>query len=258
MTSITNRGINNNGGHQDASGQEDQQPPPYATDNGSNQSTQSNLPTAASARLRLDLWNTRSGFNVTHGREDHQLYHIRRYNEVNKPDLVLYGGYDFHGPQLAVIKFVNFTKSFGLYFGGARKPADGDYDVVRCASTVGALRGPEYRFEIEDATATGSGKRERQRLHWRQTKENVVSKLFPTRDYTLIDEANDEIVAVYTEHSFDAYGKLKGTLEMRAPLNENAQIAALLIVMAILEKMRRKLGVAGRQGLVAKPAWMTR
>lgn len=198
-------------------------------------------------RRLLKVWNTRVGYDITDA-DEHQLYYLRHYQVVETPDLIIYGGYA-REIRLGHVQFVKYAKDFGIYMGGAEHPADEDYDLVRYAPGTGFLRGPSYRFEV-DVHEPRDGEPRRRRLHWRRTKETLRATLFPTRDFTLYDEATGETVAVYTEKSFEGNGKLKGTMELKQPLTEEVQIFAMLVVISVLEKLRRQVSLGARQGAI--------
>lgn len=191
-----------------------------------------------------EIWNTHTGLNVTYG--EHQIYYIGRYKQRDTPDLIIYGGYDQHGPQLALAEYIPYDKDFNIYLGGLKHPGKADWDTVRSASDGRMFHSPYYRFEAY-STPTDTEQRVKQRLHWKKTHESKLgASRFSTRDFKLIDESSDDIIAVYTEHNLGSPGHLKGKIEYRRKMDENVEIAALAVLMALLEKMRRNLRQGGR------------
>ncbi|EME83956.1 uncharacterized protein MYCFIDRAFT_195143 [Pseudocercospora fijiensis CIRAD86] len=125
------------------------------------------------------------------------LYYLASYQAQNTPDLILYAGYDSKGPQLALAKFENSTKNFKTYIGGQKSPAGDDWDTKTRESTLGASR-------------------------------------FSPRDYKLVEEGNDGVVAVYLERKFG-----EGVVKWRVKVSEVAEMQALMVLLGLLEKSRR-------------------
>ncbi|KAK4549930.1 hypothetical protein LTR36_005231 [Oleoguttula mirabilis] len=186
--------------------------------------------------------HTSSGLNITH--DEHQLYYIGRYDHQAKPELALYGGYDAYGPQLALAKFGLREKDFAIYLGGLKHPGANDWDVVRHATDGRLFHHPLYRFEITSSTASTDDRapRVKQRLHWQKTHESKLgASYFSMRDFKLVDEGgDDEVLAVFTDHG------RAGKLEFRRRVDERVEIAALITLMAMVERMKRVVGAAAK------------
>lgn len=200
-------------------------------------------PTSTTDCRTYKIYNTSAGLNVTVNEQ--QLYYVGRYEVIDTPDIIVYGGYDQSGPQLALVQFVKFDKNFKLYLGGLKHPAAHDWDTVRLATEGRFITHNFWRFELPPDPSVPDSKR--RRVQWTKTHDSKLrASKFSIRDYKLVHEADDEILAVYTEHSLGTPGALKGKLEFRQRLGDNAELAALTVVMALLEKMRRTLRQGGR------------
>jgi hypothetical protein len=221
--------------------------PSYSTIDPSRRPNASDVTTAESSSSRdfrtLEIYNTSNGFSVTE--DERQMYYIGRYEIRDKPDLIIYGGYDHSGPQLALARFIRFEKNFEIYLGGLKTPDKQDWDVVRCATEGRLFHTDFFRFELPaDQHANDSRKR---KVHWTKTHDsNLGASRFSIRDYKLMNEADDSLYAAYIEHSLGTPGKLKGRLKFYQPLHEYAELAALMVVMALIERQRRTLRQAGR------------
>lgn len=67
------------------------------------------------------------------------------------------------------------------------------------------------------------------------------------RDYTLVDERDDEVVAVFVEH-FSL--EINGTMTFRRELDAKAEMSALMVLLLLLEKSRRRM-VAVSKGVAS-------
>ncbi|KAI6894676.1 hypothetical protein KC318_g6436 [Hortaea werneckii] len=187
------------------------------------------------------------GLNIIYN--GNQLYYIGRYHQLDFPDIIVYGGYDASGPQLAQGEFTKFQKDFSIYVGSQRHPRGGEeWDVVRQASEGGRLfsfirDSPFWRFETlcsrrgEDES---EGKVDRRKLFWMRTHESHLgASRFSSRHFKLVDESSEAVVAVYTQCGVGLAGQKAGEISWRMQLGERAEIAALMVISMILLKMAR-------------------
>ncbi|GAB1741333.1 hypothetical protein NU219Hw_g6571t1 [Hortaea werneckii] len=185
------------------------------------------------------------GLNIIHN--GNQLYYIGRYHQLDFPDMILYGGYDASGPQLAQAAFTKFQKDFSIYVGSQRHPRGGEEcDTVRQASEGGKLfsfirDSPFWRFEtLCSRRGEGEGKVDRRKLSWMRTHESHLgASRFSSRHFKLVDESSEAVVAVYSQCGVGLAGHKAGEISWRMQLGERAEIAALVVISMILLKMAR-------------------
>jgi hypothetical protein len=167
---------------------------------------------------------------------DGALYYVTHYDEVNTPDIVLFAGYDSKGPRLAQTRFIPSSKDFKFYIGGLKTPTGDDWDLVRYAQGR-PLSHASYRFQT--SSTDSNGRTLHQKYNWKKTSDSKLgaSKL-SRRDYRLVDESNDEVVATFAEkYSL----KTKGTMTFRKDLDAFSEMAALMVLLSLLEKSRRRM-----------------
>ncbi|KAK4575166.1 hypothetical protein LTR86_001018 [Recurvomyces mirabilis] len=222
-----------------------ERPPAYtATDPNSPSGTATASNNAIDQQVHtFEIYTTHTGLNVTNSR--HQLYYIRHYEIADHADLIIYGGYDYHGPQLSMVKFTPFQKNFEVYLGGLKRPGKQDWDAIRFMPEGTIFHHDFYRFELPaDTSVTGSRKRN---VHFTKTHSGKLgASKFSIRDFKLVDESDDTVLGVYTEHDLGIPGTLKGKLKFCVPVGSNAELHALTVVMALIERMRRTLRQGGR------------
>lgn len=180
-----------------------------------------------------------------------QLYYIGRYNRLDSPDMIVHGGYDASGPQLAQGAFTKFQKDFSIYVGSQRHPRDGEeWDTVRQASEGGRLfsfirDSPFWRFEtLCSRRDEDEGKLVRRKLFWMRTHESHLgASRLSSRHFKLVDESSEAVVAVYTQCGIGLAGHKAGEISWRMQVGERAEIAALMVISMVLLKMARAKNV---------------
>lgn len=182
-----------------------------------------------------ELYNAGAGLEVIDG--ERQLFYIGRHPQVDTADLIVHGGRDCHGPQLALADISNRDHDIKIYLGGLKNPSPPDWNIVRCVSDGKLFHSPCYRF---DAMSSLHGQRSKRHMYWQKTHDSKLgaSKL-SQKDYKLVDEADGEVLAVYTEHHLGTPGKWKGKINFRTKIGEEAEVAALTALMAVIEKAKR-------------------
>ncbi|KAK5728184.1 hypothetical protein LTR17_012089 [Elasticomyces elasticus] len=203
-------------------------PPAYSTIDLAENPSESSHNSAAVSNT-YEIYNTTTGLDVTNS--GRQIYYIGRYNAPTSPDILAYGGYDHNGPWLAQANFRLSEKSLHFYLGGLKYPTKDDFDTVRCLTEGHILHTDFFRFEVSDQFST------KRKLHWTKTRDSKLgASRFSIRDHKLVDECSEEVIAVYTEHGFGMADTLKGRLVFHQPLGDNAELAALVVVIAINER----------------------
>lgn len=191
---------------------------------------------------KYGIYGLGSGLDVKLG--ENNVFHVSTYDKKDNADVIIYGGYDSHGPQLGLTKFTQQREDFDVYLGGLRSPGAGDWDVVQCASDGRMFHSPYYRFHVPLPSTSGASKK---KLQWKKTHESELgSSRFSTKDFKLIDEDNDEVVAVYIDcKSGIIHKNLRGEIDFRCQLGDSVETAVILVLLTILERRARYLkGVA--------------
>ena len=211
------------------------------------QQTFSNIPcTSAHA---YELHHLGASLTINHPDSQAALFFVGRYEKQNVSDVIIYRGADSKAPYVAQAKFTAFKKDFHLYVGGLQIPDKDDWDVVRCASEGRMFHSDFCRFEVQlppDDTnydRPPGSRYSRRKLAWKKTHDpRLGASRLSIRDFKLVDEASDEVVAVYLERAMGGVmSKPQGRIHLREKFNEDAELATLVSLMAILERMRRHM-----------------
>lgn len=167
-------------------------------------------------------------------KEGNTLYYVGHYQAIDTPDMILYAGYDNHGPQLALANFIPYSKDLKTYIGGLKSPTDDDWDIARCAGG-GIFKEPSYRFE----TRSDQAGQKKAKYYWKKTSDSKLgASRWSPRDYKLVRESDEEVIAVYVEHRLGSE-TLKGTIRFRQKLNDFAEMASMMVLLSLLEMSRR-------------------
>ena len=166
-------------------------------------------------------------------RNDRNLYHVNIHGRATNPSLTIYGGYDAHDPQLATARFQLAEEDFQILIGSQYNESKDSWSTVRCASDGKLLSSPYYRFE---AKQSGSARK----MFWQKTHDSSLgSSLLAIRDFKLVAEESEAVVAVYNESSGSWTKRvttLKGKIAFKEDLGEEAEPTAILVLLTILFK----------------------
>ncbi|KAK5746446.1 hypothetical protein LTR17_000826 [Elasticomyces elasticus] len=202
-------------------------PPAYSAVDLAQKAPDSSQDSAAVSNV-YEIYNTTTGLNVTNS--GRQTYYLGRYNAPTSPDILAYGGYDHNGPWLAQANFLLSEKSIRIYLGGLRHSAKDDWDTVRYSTEGHVFHTDFFRFEFLT----------KRKLHWTKTRDRKLgASRLSIRDHKLVDEVSEDVVAVYTEHNLGMADTLKCRLVFHQRLGDNAELAALVVVIAINERLQR-------------------
>ncbi|CZT20318.1 uncharacterized protein RCC_06177 [Ramularia collo-cygni] len=162
------------------------------------------------------------------------LYYVGHYQKIDTPDLILYAGYDKHGPQLAQASFIPDSKDLKIYIGGLKTPAKDDWDIVRSAGG-GMFKDPNHRFE----TKSSNPAERKTKYYWTKTSDRKLgASRWSPRDYKLVRESDEEVIAVYAERHMGSWS-MKGTILFREKMNEFAEMASMMVLLSLLEMSMR-------------------
>jgi len=183
--------------------------------------------------------STASGFDVLPSKSKNAdpIYHINRPGT----GVYLYRGSDNRSPRLAQARLnLGSSRRMDIYIGNSREPAEQDWEVVRYSKeSHGFLkRATEiWRFDVREPGPAGGIKR---KLAWHSTHGN----------FALRDEETDVVLADHADKSLMGdcgYGSTLGTTAWKEACSQEVEVAALVTLMAILERRRggaRQVGKA--------------
>lgn len=220
-------------------------PPTYssidpAAHTGSKDCQHSDLSPKGAHELELHA-STRGSASLHIKNKGNTLYYLGLYQSIDTPDMILYAGYDNHGPQLALASFVPYSKDLKIYIGGLKAPSGDDWDITRCQGG-GMFKDPWHRFETRSRGPSGK----KGKFYWQKTSDRKLgASRWSPRDYKLVRESDDEVVAVYVEHHLGS-GSVKGTIRYREKMDEMAEMTSMMVLLSLLEVSRRYMKSVAR------------
>jgi hypothetical protein len=155
-----------------------------------------------------------------------------------KPDVLLFRGPDKQGhPMAAVARWKSmFGKTVDFGIGDAGAHLENSTSIPWEAMTAQrSLKMNDHRFKVP---GDPSGKL----YMWKRTHHEGVEKghnSLSSNNFKLLDMSNNEIVATFANNRFKSWKKF-GKLTFRQDLGEQAEMAALITCLALVEKGRRR------------------
>jgi hypothetical protein len=184
------------------------------------------------------------GLEIKQG--ERNLYHVSIHGGRKHPSLTIYGGYDSHGPQLPSTRFTVTDDDFDVFIGGQYSEGQNEWNKVRLASDGKLFHSDYYRFESKASRSSESKKK----IYWQKTHDSKCgSSLLAIRDFKLIDELTENVVAVYNEQSgwwSKANTTLKGNIYVLDELGDELQATAMLVLLTMLCKANEDWKDLGR------------
>lgn len=216
-----------------------ERPPTYSSIDPAGRSSYQGLETVAQQADPYELeihvpFSGSSSLHIKHN--DNTLYHLGHHHALDIPDMILHAGYDSHGPQLALASFIPDSKDLKIYIGGLKAPTTDDWDIARCAGG-GTFKHSRHRFETRSNDTAGK----KVKYFWEKTSDRKLgASRWSPRDYKLVRESDDEVVAVYVEHHLGS-GTVKGAIRFREKMNDFAEMASMMVLLCLLEMSRRHM-----------------
>lgn len=220
-------------------------PPSYTTIDPSSAPGYEHEATIERAPSSLHLHRTRYGIEIFDPANLRaSRYYVGRYQVLDHPDVILHRGPDKSHPIVGQATFDHSHKDFVISVDeSARTSADRD-EIVRCMSNAKFFSHDSYQFTIP----VNSHAPEKS-LVWKHTHNaQFGSSAWRPKDFKLAEEATGEVVAVYISLS-DTDSEM-GRLDWKVSCSVDEEMRALVVLMALFERIRRSKKQAGRAVVV--------
>lgn len=186
-------------------------------------------------------------FDATNDREPR--FYVGRYQVLDHPEIVLYRGSDRNHPAAGQATFSRSEKDFIIAVDGPATALMTQRELVRCISSQKMFGADSYQFTVPESTESEEDNAMSQNLVWKHTHDaHLGSGVWKTKDFKLMDEATQQVVAVYINLS--ETNNVMSRLEWKMPRSLEAEIRALVVLMAFIERIRRSKKQAGRAVVV--------
>ncbi|PLB49615.1 hypothetical protein P170DRAFT_357589 [Aspergillus steynii IBT 23096] len=166
------------------------------------------------------------------------LYHVENsLIRPKKPDLTVHGGMDESAPIVAVCKFLHFSRHLKVGLGDPQNISDVQWEDLVCMN----YQLTKYRWQM--TMRSPYGEVIKRSFVWKRTHsvgvEDSKPSILSSRNYKLVNEQTDRIVAVFTSNSLKSFTKC-GKLQIHADYGREFELMVILTVLALYEKQRRR------------------
>ncbi|KAB8227438.1 uncharacterized protein BDW43DRAFT_304600 [Aspergillus alliaceus] len=153
-----------------------------------------------------------------------------------KPDLTFHAGNDKNAPVVGVSKFLHFSRHMKLGLGDPQ-----NINTVEWEDLVSQnLKHNKYRWQM---TVRGVSGAERRAFMWKRTHSVAVegssASIWSSRNFKLVDEQTEQIVAIFTSSAFKSVKK-SGKLQISSNYGQEFDLMVLITVLSLYEKQRRR------------------
>ncbi|CAL5867730.1 uncharacterized protein PFLUO_LOCUS1949 [Penicillium psychrofluorescens] len=164
----------------------------------------------------------------------------------NKPDITLHAGSDTSAPIVAVSQFLKLSHNYKLGLGNPDDPGNMQWEDMRRES----IRGNKHRIEmnIRDSSSPDTPTQRRSFL-WKRTRhvmvEDSTRRWGSVRNYKLVDERSDQVVAVFTsERTYSKCGKI----QIKVEYGDDFDRIVFISCLSLYEKAKRRARAASAGG----------
>lgn len=174
------------------------------------------------------------------------LYHVENsLIRPKKPDLTVHAGVDASAPIAAVCKFLHFSRHFKVGLGDPQSISDVQWEDLVCLN----YQLTKFRWQLTQRSPYDEVFK--RSFVWKRTHHVGVGDTKPSilssRNYKLVDEQTDRIVAVFTSNTLKSFTKC-GKLEIHVDHGRDFDLMVILTVLALYEKQRRRSNSANGGG----------
>ena len=181
--------------------------------------------------------------------ETEPRYYVGRYQGLDHPDVILHRGGDRSRPAASQATFSHSGKDFVIAVDGPARCLTAAQEVVRCISSHNIFGADSYQYTIPANTTPEESAAKAQSLTWKHTHSSQLgSAAWKSKDFKLMDDATEQVVAVYINLSDT--NNVMSRLEWKMSCSIDQEIRALTVLMAFIERIRRFKKQASRASVV--------
>ena len=181
--------------------------------------------------------------------EKEPRYYVGRYQGLDHPDVILHRGGDRSRPAAGQATFSYSEKDFVIAFDGPASSPTANQEVVRCISSHSIFGADSYQYTVSAETSPEEDNAAVQSFTWKHThNSHLGSGAWKSKDFKLIDDATEQVVAVYINLSDT--NNVMSRLEWKMSCSIAEEIRALTVLMAFIERIRRFKKQASRASVV--------
>ncbi|KAL4945926.1 hypothetical protein BDV06DRAFT_183630 [Aspergillus oleicola] len=188
----------------------------------------------------------RYDYRISDADKNHLYFVHNSHIKPLKADITLHVGTDNSAPIIGVCKFLHLSRHCKIGLGDPKRPGAMVWEDLRCEN----LTMTKYRWQMSVPLLTGGY--ERRWFVWKRTQtlgaDGDSPALLSLRNFKLVDEMTGRVVAVFTSNGLKSVRK-NGKLQVTsAKCGPHFDIMALITLLAMYERIRRRTGGKGGGG----------
>jgi hypothetical protein len=180
---------------------------------------------------------------------DEPRYYVGRYQALDHPDVILHRGGDKIRPAAGQATFSRAEKNFVIAVDGPSTCVTANEEIVRCINSSSIFGHDGYQYTVPANESLEENNITAHSLTWKHThSSDLGSGAWKSKDFKLIDDATQQVVAVYINLSDT--NSVMSRLEWKMSCSVAEEIRALTVLMAFIERIRRFKKQASRASVV--------
>lgn len=228
----------------------DTPPPSYAAATSSDTPTPEYQDITERAPNFLYFHRTTQGIRIfSAANEKEPRYYVGRYQGLDHPDIILHRGGDRSRPAAGQATFSHSEKDFAIAIDGPVNSPTANQEFVRCISSHSIFGADSYQYNVPANASDEESNATVRSLTWKHTHDSHLgSAVWKSKDFKLIDDATEQVVAVYINLSDT--NNVMSRLEWKMSYSVDEEVRALTVLMAFIERIRRFKKQASRASVV--------
>jgi hypothetical protein len=226
-------------------------PPSYTTLAPDNAPDDEHREITQCAPKRLQFQRTKYGIEILdQAKPSEPRYYVGRYQVLNHPDVILHRGSDRTCPVVGQATFDRSDKDFVTSVGEFAASSNGKQEIARCIGNSKLFGHDGYQFSVPISTPTRDAQSAATSLVWKHTHDSHLgSSMWRPKDFKLIDENTGEVMAVY--NNLSETDSEMGKLDWKVACSTDEEMRAIIVLMAMFERIRRSKKQASRAAVVS-------
>ncbi|KAL4961243.1 uncharacterized protein BDV14DRAFT_180950 [Aspergillus stella-maris] len=187
----------------------------------------------------------RYDYRISDADKNHLYFFYNSHLKPLKADITVHAGADNSAPILGVCKFLHLSRHCKVGLGDPEHAGAMVWEDLECQN----LTMTKYNWQMSIPLSTGGSAR--RWFVWKKTRslgaDGASPGLLSLRNFKLVDEMTGRVVGVFTSNGFKSIRK-NGKLQLTADYGPQFDIMALITLLAMYERIRRRTGGKGGGG----------
>ncbi|KAL4869692.1 hypothetical protein BDV12DRAFT_167494 [Aspergillus spectabilis] len=220
---------------------------PAPSSRGSDSADAQSIDLKSSSRRLYHIYHTafRYDYRVSDADKNNIFFVNNSYLTPIKADITVHTGEDKKAPVVGVCKSLHLSRHCKVGLGDPQQAGAMVWEDLQCQN----ITMTKYCWQM--AVPSTDGGSERRWFIWKRTHSHGADgdspAFFSLRNFKLVDELTGEVAAVFTSNNFKSLRK-NGKLQVAAEYGPDFDLMALITLLAMYERIRRRTGGKGGGG----------